>query len=76
MPTTPSHCDNVRCCRGVRHPQEDMASPNDKFMCRNCGNEINRMNLGQDGGCRLCGDCASLMKRCGHCGRPFTISNN
>jgi len=69
MPT--SHCVNPRCCRGVPHPQEALPPPQNTFACRNCGNEIGRQNLGEDGGCRLCGDCASLMKRCGHCGRPF-----
>lgn len=64
-----SNCVNPRCCRGVKHPAED--HPDNVFRCRNCGNNIERHNLGNDGGCRMCGDCSQLLKRCGHCGRPF-----
>lgn len=64
-----SNCVNPRCCRGLKHPAEDVKG--NVFRCRNCNEDINAKNLGNDGGCRMCGPCCDLMKRCGHCGRPF-----
>lgn len=64
-----AECLNKRCCRGYKHPQEN--DPNFVFACRNCTQQISKANLGENGGCALCGECAQILKRCGHCGRIF-----
>ena len=71
MPAAPpvSNCKYPRCCRGVKHPRE--SNPDNVFACRNCGTNIDRTNLGNDGGCQMCGACAKLLSRCGHCCKVF-----
>jgi hypothetical protein len=64
-----SKCKNARCCRGIKHSAEDVKG--NVFQCRNCSVVITKENLGDQGGCRMCGPCSDQMQRCGHCGRPF-----